>query len=44
MKYIQQSDFEYIINKYHDTSKPFDSFVRFVDDIFEIALPDIFHK
>ena len=36
MKYIRQSDFEYIINKYHDTSKPFDSFVRFIrrDELF----------
>jgi len=36
MKYIRQSDFEYIINKYHDTSKPFDSFARFIrrDELF----------
>ena len=38
MKYIQQNDFEYIMNKYHDTSKPFDSLARFIrrDELFAI--------
>ena len=30
MKYIRQCDFEYIINKYHDASKPFDGHARFI--------------
>ncbi|MBQ7321857.1 MAG: hypothetical protein IJW99_07150 [Clostridia bacterium] len=30
MEYIKQSDYDYIINKYHDTSKPFDPFKRFI--------------
>ena len=30
MKYIRQVDFEYIINKYHDSSKPFDGHSRFI--------------
>ena len=30
MKYIRQDDFEYIINKYHDSSKPFDGHSRFI--------------
>ena len=30
MKYICQVDFEYIINKYHDSSKPFDGHSRFI--------------
>ena len=30
MKYIRQCDFEYIINKYHDASKPFDGHGRFI--------------
>ena len=36
MEYIAQKDYEYIINKYHDTSKPFDPFSRFIrrDEIF----------
>ena len=36
MKYIRQVDFDYIINKYHDTSKPFDGHARFVrrDELF----------
>ena len=36
MKYIREEDYEYIINKYHDTSKPFNSFERFIrrDEIF----------
>ena len=36
MKYIKQTDYSYIINKYHDSSKPFDGFSRFIrrDEIF----------
>ena len=36
MKYIRQGDFEYIINKYHDTSRPFDGYARFIrrDELF----------
>ena len=36
MKYILQDDFEYIINKYHDASKPFDGYARFIrrDELF----------
>ena len=36
MKYINKQDYEYIMNKYHDTSKPFDGNARFVrrDEIF----------
>ena len=36
MEYIRQEDYEYIINKYHDTAKPFDPFERFIrrDEIF----------
>ncbi len=36
MEYINKSDYDYIINKYHDASKPFDSFARFIrrDEIF----------
>ncbi|MBO5270950.1 MAG: hypothetical protein J6B77_09195 [Clostridia bacterium] len=36
MEYICPEDYEYIINKYHDTSKPFDPFKRFIrhDEIF----------
>ena len=30
MEYIKQSDYDYIINKYHDTSRPFDPFKRFI--------------
>ena len=30
MEYIKQSDYDYIINKYHDTTKPFDPFKRFI--------------
>ena len=30
MKYIRQDDFEYIINKYHDSSEPFDGHSRFI--------------
>ena len=28
MRYIDQQDYEYIINKYHDTTKPFDPYRR----------------
>lgn len=36
MEYIKNTDYPYIINKYHDTAKPFDSFKRFIrrDEIF----------
>ena len=36
MEYINPIDYEYIINKYHDTSKPFDPFEQYVrhDGIF----------
>jgi len=36
MKYIKEQDYEYIINKYHDSNKPFDGHKRFVrrDEIF----------
>ncbi len=36
MEYINDKDFEYIINKYHDTSKYFDGFARFIrrDELF----------
>ena len=30
MKYINQQDYEYIMNKYHDASKPFDGHARFI--------------
>ena len=37
MQYIQNCDQNYILNKYHDTKKPFDSFQRFIrhDEIFD---------
>ena len=37
MEYINPIDYEYIKNKYHDTKKPFNSFVRFIrrDEIFD---------
>lgn len=37
MKYIKNDDYNYIINKYHDTDEPFDSLKRFVrnDKIFD---------
>ncbi len=37
MEYISPRDYDYIINKYHDTKKPFDRFNRFVrhDEIFD---------
>lgn len=36
MEYINSQDYDYIINKYHDTAKPFDPFSRFIrhDEIF----------
>ncbi|MBQ7293274.1 MAG: hypothetical protein IJW79_06000 [Clostridia bacterium] len=36
MQYINDRDYEYIKNKYHDTNKPYDSFRRFIrhDEIF----------
>lgn len=36
MKYINDCDYGYIMNKYHDYTKPFDSFNRFIrrDDLF----------
>lgn len=36
MEYIKQQDYDYIINKFHDTKKPFDSLKRFIrqDEIF----------
>ena len=36
MEYIKKNDYDYIMNKYHDSSKPFDSFARFIrrDEIF----------
>lgn len=30
MKYISDADYSYIINKYHDTEKPFNPFLRFL--------------
>ncbi len=37
MEYIKTTDYEYIMNKYHDQSKPFNSFNRFIrhDEIFD---------
>ena len=39
MEYIRPNDLDYILNKYHDTKKPFDSFSRFIrhDEIFDPA-------
>ena len=36
MQYINDADYKYITNKYHDATKPFDSFARFIrrDEIF----------
>ena len=36
MKYISSRDYDYVMNKYHDTGKPFNRFARFVrhDEIF----------
>lgn len=37
MEYIKNADYEYIMNKYHDSSKPFNTFSRFIrnDEIFD---------
>lgn len=37
MEYIANTDYEYISNKYHDSSKPFDGHARFIrrDEIFD---------
>ena len=37
MEYINARDYDYIKNKYHDTKKPYNSFMRFVrhDEIFD---------
>ena len=37
MKYIKDTDYDYIKNKYHDTKKPFDPFCVYIrrDDIFD---------
>jgi len=37
MEYIKNADYEYIMNKYHDQAKPFNSFSRFIrrDEIFD---------
>lgn len=39
MEYISQKDYDYVINKYHDTAKPYDRFSRFVrhDEIFDVS-------
>ncbi|MBQ3567022.1 MAG: hypothetical protein IJA12_07575, partial [Oscillospiraceae bacterium] len=39
MKYINNSDYDYIMDKYHDSSKPFDAYSRFIrrDEIFDPA-------
>jgi len=38
MKYINQQDYEYITNKYHDTLEPFDGHKRFIrrDELFSL--------
>lgn len=37
MEYIKERDYDYIKNKYHDTTKPFDTFQRFIchEEIFD---------
>ncbi len=37
MKYVKPDDYDYIINKYHDTAKPFNPHARFIrhDEIFD---------
>ena len=37
MKYIKEQDYQYIMNKYHDITKPYDSMQRFIrhDEIFD---------
>ena len=39
MEYIPSADYDYIINKYHDTAKPFNRFARFLcnDALFDPA-------
>lgn len=39
MEYVKNTDYDYIMNKYHDQSKPFDSFRRFIrrDEIFDCS-------
>ena len=39
MEYIKDRDYEYIKNKYHDTTKPYNSFRRFIrrDEIFDAS-------
>lgn len=39
MEYIKNTDHKYIMNKYHDSEKPFDTFQRFIrrDEIFDPA-------
>ena len=36
MEYIKKTDYDYIMDKYHDSSKPFNSHARFIrrDEIF----------
>ena len=36
MEYIKEIDYRYIMSKYHDASKPFNAFIRFIrrDEIF----------
>ena len=36
MEYIKKTDYDYIMDKYHNSSKPFNSHARFIrrDDIF----------
>ena len=36
MKYINHTDYQYIMDKYHDVTKPFDGYSRFIrrDEIF----------
>ena len=36
MVYVKERDYDYIMGKYHDPQKPFNSFSRFIrrDDIF----------
>lgn len=38
MEYIKKTDYDYIMNKYHDQSKPFDAYERFVrnDKLFSV--------
>ena len=41
MKYIKEEDYEYISGKYHDTKRPFNSFMRYIrrDELFS---PEIY--